>query len=166
LFRRVSKNDFDSWLPFFQDPSSFIHWNQVPDSPERECEKWFVNQINRYTQNRGGMNALIEKKTNQLIGYGGLLVQVVDAITELEIAYSLLPKFRGAGFASEAAKKCRDYGFENNLAESLISIISLTNNASANVAMKNGMEIEKQTVYKDNAVNIFRISKEKWETFQ
>ena len=108
------------------------------------------------------MNALIEKSSGQLIGYSGLLVQVVDGLTELEVAYSLLPAFRDKGFASEAAKRCQDYAFENNFTDSLISIISLSNAASANVANKNGMVIDKQTIYKENQVNIFRIYKLDW----
>ncbi len=32
-------------------------------------------------------------------------------------------------------KKCRDYAFENNFSDSLISIVSLTNSPSANVAI-------------------------------
>ena len=109
------------------------------------------------------MNALIDKHSKDLIGYCGLLVQNVDAIQELEIAYSLLPEMRGKGFATEAAQKCRDFAFENAYSDSLISIISLTNLRSENVALKNGMKRDKQTRYKSNAVNIFRISRSMWK---
>jgi RimJ/RimL family protein N-acetyltransferase len=158
-FREILPSDLDLWLPFFKDPSSFIHWQSILETPKVECEKWFANQYKRFEENRGGMNALIEKQSGKLIGYCGLLVQHVDGLTELEIAYSLLPQFRGMGFATEAAGKCRDFAFENTNKDSLISIISLTNTESANVARKIGMKIEKQTVYKGNDVNIHRISK-------
>ena len=108
------------------------------------------------------MNALIEKSTGKFVRHCGLLVQRVDNIGELEIGYSLLPAFWNKGFASEAAVKCRDVAFERNYAPSLISIISLTNAPSARVAEKNGMTIDKQTVYYNNQVNIFRITKDKW----
>jgi RimJ/RimL family protein N-acetyltransferase len=108
------------------------------------------------------MNALIEKTTGKLVGHCGLLIQKVDNITELEIGYSLLPAFWNKGFASEAAMKCRDVAFERDYALSLISIISLSNTASARVAQKSGMTIDRQTVYNDNDVNIFRIRKESW----
>jgi len=108
------------------------------------------------------MNALIEKQSGKLIGYAGLLMQTVDEKTELEVAYSLRPDYRNQGFAAEAAAKCCDFAFENSFAESLISIISLTNSPSAKVAIKNGMKIEKQTVYKENRVNIFRVHRSDW----
>lgn len=103
------------------------------------------------------MNALIEKKSGKLIGHCGLLVQTVDEKTELEIGYSLLPEFWNRGYASEAAKKCRDFAFENKFSESLISIISKTNIPSQRVAAHNGMKLEKVTDYHGNAVFIFRI---------
>ena len=94
-----------------------------------------------------------------MIGYCGLLVQPVDQKRKLEVGYSLLPEYRNKGYATEASRKCIGFAFQNNFTDSLISIISLTNTPSANVAIKNGMKIEKQTVYKENQVNIFRIYK-------
>jgi len=161
-FRPISFDDTDDWLPFFEDPASFQYWKGAREKPAVECENWYLKQFKRLTENRGGMNALIEKATGKLIGHAGLLVQTVDGVTELEVAYSLLSKFREKGFASEAAKKCKEYAFDKELAPSLISIISLTNVPSANVAIKNGMRVERQTVYNENEVNIFRIQRSEY----
>lgn len=161
-FSLVDVSQYNSWIGFFKDPSSFAHWIEDRKSPEQECTDWFQKQLNRYEADRGGMNALIEKSSGKLIGYGGLLVQWVDGVEELEIAYSLLPVYRNKGFATEAARKCMDYAFENSFADSLISIISITNTPSTNVALKNGMTVEKQTNYRENRVNIFRITKSDW----
>ncbi len=156
-FRPADISDFDSWFEFFKDPLSFQHWIEQRQDPETECRNWLEKQLNRYHCNLGGMNALIEKSTGKLIGFGGLLIQFVDNKEELEVAYSLLQLYRNKGYATEAAQKCKEYAFENNFRDSLISIISITNTPSANVAVKNGMHIEKQIDYKGNQVNIFRI---------
>ena len=160
LFRKIEQSDFNTWLDFFKDPEFSIHWVSENQSPENECENWYKKQFLRYENELGGMNALIEKETGRLIDHCGLLVQIVDNITELEIGYSLLTEFRNKGYATEAAKKCRDFAFENNFSESLISIISLTNTPSQKVAIKNGMKIDKQTIYNNNEVYIFRIQKQ------
>ncbi|WP_158844655.1 GNAT family N-acetyltransferase [Algibacter sp. L1A34] len=163
LFRKIEKSDFNDWLEFYKNPNSSLHWVSELDSPEIECEKWYEKQFYRYKNNLGGMNVLIEKTSGRLIGHCGLLVQNVDAISELEIGYSILPEFWNNGFASEAAKKCRDFAFENNLSNSIISIISLTNTPSEKVAIKNGMCVDKVTEYGRNKVNVFRIEKVDWQ---
>ncbi len=105
------------------------------------------------------MNALISKESGKLIGNCRLLIQNVDKISELEIGYSLLPEFWNKGLATEAAKKCRDYAFEKNVSNSIISIISFTNKSSEMVAIKNGMKADKLTAYNGNKVTIYRIKK-------
>lgn len=74
-----------------------------------------------------------------------------------------MPEFRGLGYALEAAQKCRDFAFQNQLADSLISIIHPDNIASQQVALKNGMKLSKQTNYSNLPVNIYRISTAEWE---
>lgn len=162
-FREIRNSDFDQWLEFFNHPSSFEHWAGEFDKPEAECKKWFARQAERYRNDEGGMNALIEKQSGKLVGYCGLLIQTVDQKREMEVGYSLLHEYRNKGYATEASRKCIDFAFQNNFTDSVISIISLTNIPSTNVALKNGMKIEKQTVYKENQVNIFRIHKSDWQ---
>lgn len=156
-FREVQPEDYPCWLEFFKDPRSHIHWPLPMGTPDEECTRWYENQTLRYREGRGGMNALIRKDTGELIGHAGLLVQQVDGMEELEVAYSLLPAFWKQGFAIEAVSKCKTFAVENNFAKSLISIIALTNLPSQQVAIRNGMTLEKQTVYKNVPVYIFRI---------
>lgn len=162
LFKKINKLDFNTWLDFFKNPISFKYWVSELENPKAECEKWYKNQFYRYKNDLGGMNALIEKETGKLIGHCGLLVQTVDNKKELEIGYSLIHKFWNKGFATEAAKKCKDFAFKKDLAHSIISIISLKNKPSQRVAIKNGMYIDKVTTYHNNDVNIFRINKTTW----
>src|SRR6184192_605376 len=103
LFRGIDISDFDDWLNFFKDQKSFEHWKQKLREPEIECQAWYQRQLERYENDEGGMNALVEKNSGKLIGYAGLLVQTVDSKKELEVAYSLLSDFRNRGFATEAA---------------------------------------------------------------
>ena len=166
LFRKIDESDFNDWLEFHVAPITSQHWISELQSPEIECRNWYKKQFHRYHNDLGGMNALIDKKTHKLVGHCGLLVQHVDHLKELEIGYSLLPEYWNKGFATEAAKKCRDFAFENNFANSLISIISLTNIPSEMVAIKNGMKIDKTTVYNNNHVNIFRIYKSEWDALK
>jgi ribosomal-protein-alanine N-acetyltransferase len=95
-----------------------------------------------YVNDLGGMNALIDKKTNRFVGQCGILVQTIENIERLEIGYEILPEFWNKGFASEAATKCRNYAFKNIFSNSLFSIVYIDNIGAEKVALKNGMTFE------------------------
>lgn len=163
-FRRLNEDDFDTWLPFCEDSEimRYFAFSETASALEK-CRQWFDKIAWRYENLQGGMNALIDKESGAFVGQCGLLVHTVDDIEELEIGYSLMPGARGLGYALEAARKCRDFAFQNNFSDSLISIIHPDNIASQQVALKNGMKLSKQTVYNTMPVNIYRIMREEWK---
>ena len=148
-FRLLWNDDFDTWLPLFSTPEAenFLGMASIPTPVER-CRKWLDIIQNRYENDLGGMNVLIDKKTQACIGQCGLLVQEVGGIRELEIGYSILPAHWGKGYATEAARKCKEFAFANQFAASLISIIHIENIRSVKVALKNGMQFNKRTIFK------------------
>jgi len=159
LYRKLTDSDFEDWLPFYNDPRSTQYWDGLPKDPVEACKAQFERVFERYQNDFGGMNALILKESGKLIGICGLLVQTVDNVKELEIGYSVLPNYWLKGLASEAARKCKAFAFENNFSDSLISIIHVDNIPSQKVAINNGMYLDKTTVYKNNPVHIFRVKR-------
>ncbi|UBZ14915.1 GNAT family N-acetyltransferase [Flagellimonas marinaquae] len=159
IFRKLKESDFEEWLPFYNNSKSTQYWEGLPADPIEACTSQFDRVFERYENNLGGMNALISKETDELVGICGLLVQMVDNIEELEIGYSILPKFWLQGYAFEAAQKCKQFAFENSFSDSLISIIHVDNLPSQKVAQKNGMFLDKTTTYKNNPVHIFRVKR-------
>lgn len=155
-FRKIQLSDLDEWLPFHRDKRTSKYWKGLPKDPEVACQQQIDNTLRRYEEGRGGMNALILKEKGELIGLCGLLPQVVDTIQELEIAYSILPTHWGQGFATEAALQCKLFAADNEFNDSLISIIQVDNQPSQRVALKNGMHLDKTTVYHKNKVHIYR----------
>lgn len=160
IFRKLENSDFEIWLKLFEDENTakmlgMDHFT----TPKERCEKWFEATFHRYENNLGGQNVLISKENNQLIGQSGLLVREAENEFELEIAYSILPQFRGKGFAIEAARKCRDFAFENNFHDRLVSIIIPENESSKKVALKNGMNFKKQINYGNKIMDLFEIGK-------
>jgi ribosomal-protein-alanine N-acetyltransferase len=158
-FRMLKPEDFNSWLILFKENDVAKFLNMDPSLSATElCKLWFDKVFHRYENKLGGMNVMLDKKTNHLVGQCGLLLQTIENVERLEVGYSILPAFWNQGFASESAVKCKDYAFENNLADSLMSMVHIDNLGSEKVALKNGMTFEK----KINAFNIFRIDKENW----
>ncbi|MGB5818558.1 MAG: GNAT family N-acetyltransferase [Saonia sp.] len=157
LFRKLVPSDFDAWLPFHQEPLSTQHWSGGHPDPKTACQQDFDRTFERYENNLGGKQVVLDKKTNTLVGLCGLLVQTVDTIQELEIGYSILPKYWKRGYATEAAKKCKEFAFANKLSTSLISIIQVDNIGSQKVAIANGMHLDKTITFRNNPVHIFRV---------
>ena len=164
-FRLLKIEDFESWIELFEDfeVCRFLGVDKI-ETPNERCRLWFELTFDRYENNLGGQNILIEKKSNKIIGQSGLLVREIDGKKEIEIAYSILPNFRRKGYASESTEMCKNFAFENKFAESLISIIHTENTSSEKVAQKNGMKKEKITEYQGMQVNIFRINLNDWKT--
>ena len=144
-FRLLKLEDFNDWINLFKGKNVAKFLGMDPNLSEKEmCEIWFEKTFNRYENDLGVMNVLIDKETNLLIGQCGLLVQSIQNIERLEIGYSILPKYWHKGYASESAIKCKNYAFENNLSDSLISMVHVENIGSEKVALKNGMILEQR----------------------
>ncbi len=162
--RFLTQDDIVIWTDFFKDEEAieFMPTYGLTTNEER-ATRWIEKQFNRYATNRMGLQALMDKKSNTFIGQAGLLVQEVDGLIELEVGYHVFKKYWGQGYAPEAARLFLNHAFENNLSESVISIIDTRNVNSQRVADKNGLRREKQTTWSDLNVYIYRIDKTNWK---
>ncbi|MCG6189033.1 GNAT family N-acetyltransferase [Maribellus maritimus] len=161
LYRNLEETDFEWWLEFTSDKEATRYFDFTENlNPEEFCRFWFDKVFERYRENTGGHNVLVDKITGERIGMCGLLVQEVDGILEMEIGYSIHPKFWRMGYATEASNECREFAFKRDFADSLISIVHKENIASMEVAKNNKMEFEKDAVFKGAPVFIFRVFKD------
>jgi RimJ/RimL family protein N-acetyltransferase len=162
--RFLTLDDAEAWTSFYDDPSTAMY---VPNPGElagiERSRFWIEAQLKRYAENRYGMQALIEKGTGTFVGMCGLLLQYMNEEYHLEVGYHLFPRYWGKGFATEAAGMFKNYGFEHELAPSIVSVIHLQNVNSQKVAIRNGMINTKVPVsFFGMDFEIFRISREEW----
>jgi [ribosomal protein S5]-alanine N-acetyltransferase len=106
--------------------------------------------------------AVIHRRDNRLIGYCGFFHQRVDETNEIEIGYRLHPAYWGQGLATEAARAVRDHAFADLKLPRVISLIDPGNLPSRRVAEKNGMKLEKQTVFRGYPTLVFAITRDRW----
>lgn len=163
-FRLLKTSDFDAWLPLFESENIVPFLGLDPKLTVRErCEFWFNKSFARYENDQGGMNVLVDKSSGKMVGQCGLLIQDVEGLERMEIGYSILPEHWRKGFAFEAARKCKNFAFENNFVTSLMSMMHPNNIGSEKVAIRNGMTLERYLdFYKGTPANIFSIEKKNW----
>lgn len=101
----------------------------------------FIRQ--QYVENGIGRWAVIEKETNQFIGWAGLklVMETINGHTNFyDVGYRFIPKFWGKGYATEAAIASVAYGFEKLCATVLYGMANTENVASKKVLQKAGMQ--------------------------
>lgn len=157
-FRNMLESDADFWETFFLDPDSVRYFPAV-NSPRFSAEDIVQSQLRRYQNDHMGLYTLIVKESGAIAGFCGPLIQFIGNTREVEIGYHLMPEFRKNGYATEAAFACRNFLFANDICPTVISIIHRENEPSKKVALRNGMNMEKESVFKNIPVEIFRVSK-------
>lgn len=153
--RPITQADVAVYFSFFSDPETMRFY---PSTRSLEETQEFVNrQLRRYENDGFGPWAVVLKTDSTLIGYCGLIRQMVDAVSEMEIGYLTGREYWRQGFASEAAIACRDYAFHELGVKRLISLIDPANVASIGVARKVGMVLEKQSFWQGKWMNVYSI---------
>jgi len=106
--------------------------------------------------------AVMHSMDDRMIGYCGFYHQQIDEMDEIEIGYRLHPDYWNRGLITEAAQAVRDHGFRDLKLPRVISLIHPDNIPSRRVAEKNGMTLEKETLYRGFRTFVFAITREQW----
>lgn len=135
--RELTQEDYPSLCRILQDEETMYAYEGA--FCDKEVQEWLDRQISRYRRWGFGLWAVVLKETDQMIGQCGLTMQPWKGEEVLEVGYLLERNFWHRGYATEAARACRDYAFEVLQAKEVCSIIRDTNLASQKVAIRNGM---------------------------
>ena len=135
--REMGQDDFPALCKILKDPEVMYAYEGA--FSDEEVQEWLDRQISRYRKWGFGLWAAVLKETDEMIGQCGLTMQPWKDEEVLEIGYLFCRKYWHNGYASEAAKACKRYAFEELDADEVCSIIRDTNTASQNVAVRNGM---------------------------
>ncbi len=146
--REMNQEDFHSLCRIMQDNETMYAYEGAFSN--EEVQEWLDRQISRYKKWNFGLWAVILKETDEMMGQCGLTMQTWKDTQVLEIGYLFEKLHWHKGYATEAAKACKQYAFEVLGAKEVCSIIRDTNIASQNVALRNGM------VLTDNWIKHYR----------
>ena len=135
--REMRPADFAALCKILQDEKAMYAYEGALD--DEEVQKWLDRQLSRYQRWGFGLWAVVLKDSGEMIGQCGLTLQLWKGEEVLEIGYLFQRRHWHKGYATEAARACKQYAFETLNAEEVCSIIRDTNTASQRVAIRSGM---------------------------
>lgn len=136
--REMTQDDFPSLCKILQDEETMYAYEGA--FTDAEAQEWLDRQLARYQKWDFGLWAVILKETEEMIGQCGLTMQPWKDEEVLEIGYLFERAHWHKGYATEAARACKRYAFDTR-ANEVCSTIRDINEASQNVAVRNGMTI-------------------------
>jgi [ribosomal protein S5]-alanine N-acetyltransferase len=159
--RDMTMDDLDALHGIFSDAEMMRFY---PEPFDRATTKGWIENMQQRTKRDGiALWTMVLKETGEVIGDCGLVVQEVDGEREVEIGWHVRRDLWGRGYATEAARACLHYGYDDLDRTRFISIIAPGNIASRRVAEKIGMTVERETVWRDRPVLIHAIDRERGE---
>jgi [ribosomal protein S5]-alanine N-acetyltransferase len=123
-----------------QDPEVMRYFPRPNTAAETMA---FITRINTFFDEYGyGLFALELKATGEFIGYTGFAKPRFESWFTpcVEIGWRLKRDAWGQGYATEAAKGCLDYGFQELGLDRVYSFTALSNTPSERIMQKIGME--------------------------
>jgi RimJ/RimL family protein N-acetyltransferase len=145
LLRHLEAEDADAIYEVIGDPVAMQYYPH-PFSRE-DAQNWIERNQQRYRTDGYGLYAVLVKQGGKVIGDCGILKQLVEGETALEVGYHLQRGYWGHGYATEAARACMRLAFAGLGAEKVISLIRPENTPSQRVAERNGMIVDRQVMH-------------------
>ena len=120
----------------------------------------FIRQ--QYATNGIGRWAIIEKRSKDFVGWTGLK-WIRDTINQhsnfYDIGYRLVKRHWGKGFATESAKACLDYGFNQLGLGKIYAMADVNNEASNKVLRKLGLSFVETFMLDESLHNWYEIER-------
>lgn len=132
--RELTLDDLDDLLGVLGDPIAMEHY-PAPKTRD-ETAAWIAWARASYEEHGFGLWAVERLADGAFLGDCGPMLQPVEGKTAPEVGYHIIRREWGRGYATEAARVCRDlvlgrFGFER-----VVSIVAPENLASRRVAEK------------------------------
>lgn len=169
ILREYTHADFDALYEILSDAETMKHYKEPYDSDG--VRLWIEWNLESYKDFGFGLWAVLLKGQNgendTFIGDCGITMQRIGRWIRPEIGCHINKKYHRMGLASEAARCCRDYIFDNTPFNTVYSYMTADNAASSGVAVKNGMKLVDE--YKDTdgkRLKAYAITREEWNALR
>ena len=162
MLRKLTEEDVDNIFLLDSNPDVMKYVGVSPITKKEESSKMINNILNQYEKNGTGRLAVIEKESNQFIGWSGikLLTEEVNGFKNVyELGYRFLPEFWGKGYATESAIASLDLGFNQLNTDKIYAYADVGNESSNRILTKLGFENKGTFLDKGDICNWYELEK-------
>ena len=157
FLRPLNENDVDAIFALRRD-AELMRFIREPQTKRAEAESWINLVSELWESEKIGFCAVIDKTSNEFIGWCGLWH--LKETGETEVGYAIAGNFQRKGFASEAAEKFLEYGFHQLNLKKIVAVARPENTASRRVMEKIGMNYDGIGRYYDRDLAHYSITRE------
>lgn len=162
ILREIISTDQNALFAIDSDPEVNIYLGNNPVKNIEQTSEIIQFIRNQYLENGIGRWAMIDKNTNNFIGWSGL--KLVKELTNnhcdyYDLGYRLNKNYWGKGFATEAATASLNYGFNKLNLKEIYAMADSNNSASKNVLKKVGLNYIETFTYTETPYDWFKIKK-------
>jgi ribosomal-protein-alanine N-acetyltransferase len=150
----------DDWLqlkPIAQDPEVMRYISDGQPWPDERVREFVERQVSNVEARGFCFWRLIDKHTQEMIGFCGL--QPMVETQDIEIGWWLARTWWGKGLATEAARKAIRDAFERVGLHRIVAVAQPENLASIHIMEKLGMRFERETTRRGFRVVLYAIER-------
>ena len=143
ILRNILPTDVDGMFELDSDPDVHKYLGNTPLKSKTQSEEVIEFIIKQYSDFGIGRWAMINKQTNEFMGWSGLKLNTTTINNHTyfyDIGYRIIKRFWGKGYATESALAALDYGFNRLNLNSIYGITEINNHASHKVLLKIGLK--------------------------
>ena len=159
LLRMFRSEDLDDLTGLLRDPDVVKYVGDGKPVDREEAEKALKSIIKHWETHGFGRWLVVDKKTQDFIGFGGLR----SLFGTPEVVYHLAKAYWGKGFAMELARAALKFGFEEHRFDRIVAVAKPQNTASIHVMEKLGMHFEMNMSYYNIDVVQYAINREEFK---
>lgn len=142
ILRDILSTDEQGMFELDRDPEVHRYLGNKPITTIEQVRESINFIREQYITNGIGRWAVLEKESNSFIGWAGLKL-ITESINNhsnyYDLGYRFIKRYWGNGYATEAAKASRDYGFTTMGLEHIYGTALSENKNSKNVLEKAGL---------------------------
>jgi RimJ/RimL family protein N-acetyltransferase len=143
LLRQLTEADAPHFFALNAEPEAIRYTGDAPFASEAAARQ-FLRAYDQYRQYGYGRWAVLSKSSGEWLGWCGL--KFLPEEGETDIGFRFFPRYWGQGYATEAARACLRYGFEELGLPAIVGRAMVANGASRKVLEKIGMKYEKSII--------------------